>query len=526
MECQDIPNAEVFQPLPNPPSPETEVVRNEQSQESIPPTGEGQTPGNIQPETVSQTPSEGEPSSEPTPGEPNSENDEPSQVQPSVDAAAIPVPEDVHDELVGWICSDNDQIENVSYQKGWVGEILIQSQDIEKWRNEEQPAEMAFLVSAAKRQKSEVRLRDLDPKEMEMFKKAKQGEINNWLSTGTVKRIFRNQIPEDQILRCRWLLTWKNVEQPEPGEADQKAKARLIVLGYMDPQLKEIPRDSPTMSKTSRMLVLQMISSEGWDLMSFDVKAAFLQGTQSNRTLGLEPVPELRETMKLKPGEVCQLVKGAYGLVDAPYLWYKTLQAELTRLGFRTTPFDPCTFVLYDQSGKIPQGVIGIHVDDGLCGGNATFLEKLQQLEAKYPFGSKKMGAFTFTGIELHQHPDKSIVLSQSKYVRNIKPIAIETKRKEALNQPVTDDERQSLRGLIGSLQYASVHTRPDLSSRLSSLQSQINSATIETLVMANTMMSRSRYNPLHQKMFVFLHLLMPLLHQKGVLIRKPEVSS
>ena len=39
---------------------------------------------------------------------------------------------------------------------------------------------------------------------------------------------------------------------------------------------------------------------------------------------------------------------------------------------------------------------------------------------------------------------------------------------------------------MIGSLQYASVHTRPDLSSRLSYLQSSINSATVETLIKAN----------------------------------------
>ena len=42
------------------------------------------------------------------------------------------------------------------------------------------------------------------------------------------------------------------------------------------------------------------------------------------------------------------------------------------------------------------------------------------------------------------------------------------------------------MRALIGSLQYASVHTRPDLSSRLSILQSAINRATIETLITAN----------------------------------------
>ena len=420
MEGRHIPEKDVFQPLPpiegiRPETPPPHSVPNP-NVETIPAVGTVN-PNEGQQDQPSQTPSEGEPSSEPHPGITNSEHGESNTDQPCAEAADIPIPEEVHDELIGWHCMDDDHLENISFQKGWVGEIVIQDNDIENWKKEEQPIEMAFLVSAAKRQKSEVRLRDLDPKEIELFKKAKQGEINNWLSTGTVKRIFRHQIPEDQILRCRWLLTWKNVEKPAPGEPDQKAKARLIVLGYMDPQLEDIPRDSPTMSKTSRMLVLQMISSEGWDLMSFDVKAAFLQGNQSGRTLGIEPVPELSEAMKLKGNEICQLVKGAYGLVDAPYLWYKTLQAELIQLGFRMTPFDPCTFVLYDQTGTKPQGILGIHVDDGLCGGNEKFLEKIKALEEKYPFGAKKMGNFTFTGIDLHQHPDKSIVLSQSKYV-------------------------------------------------------------------------------------------------------------
>ena len=39
---------------------------------------------------------------------------------------------------------------------------------------------------------------------------------------------------------------------------------------------------------------------------------------------------------------------------------------------------------------------------------------------------------------------------------------------------------------MIGSLQYASVNARPDLASRLSYLQSQVNQATVQTLIQAN----------------------------------------
>ena len=56
-----------------------------------------------------------------------------------------------------------------------------------------------------------------------------------------------------------------------------------------------------------------------------------------------------------------------------------------------------------------------------------------------------------------------------------IKIVANTLKNKLMIN----DQERQVFRGLIGSLQYATVNTRPDLGSRLSFLQSKINNGQI-----------------------------------------------
>ena len=97
---------------------------------------------------------------------------------------------------------------------------------------------------------------------------------------------------------------------PQNPSRTQKAKARLVVLGYLDPKITEIPRDSPTLNRHSKMLLLQLIASKSWTLRSFDVKAAFLQGRpQSDRILGLEPVPELATKMNLRPDEICGLPK-------------------------------------------------------------------------------------------------------------------------------------------------------------------------------------------------------------------------
>ena len=360
--------------------------------------------------------------------------------------------------------------------------------DIERWKTEDHPQEFLFLADAAQKQRSEVRLSELSPAEVELFNQAKEKEIQNWLSNKAVERIARNRLSPEQILRCRWILTWKPLDPSHiVDHRTHKAKARLVVLGYLDPKLDEVPRDSPTLGRHSRMLVLQLIASSAWQLQSFDIKAAFLQGRpQASRMIGLDPVPELAVAMKLHPEETLRLVKGAYGLIDAPYLWYCALKEKLLELQFEIAPWDPCVFVLRHPTSRKPEGVIGVHVDDGLCGGNQRFQDQLKKLEAHFAFGSHKQSRFCFTGIDLEQRGDFGISMSQSSYVRKISPIKIEAARKSDLKSAILEAERRQLRALIGSLQYAAVHTGPDIASGLSMLQSAVPKATVATLVEAN----------------------------------------
>ena len=134
------------------------------------------------------------------------------------------------------------------------------------------------------------------------------------VSHHTVRKILRNQVPEGQLLRSQWVLSWKpldEIEQKETGSV-RKAKARLVILGYEDPLTDSLPRDSPTLGRDSRMLALQCIASHKWTARSFDIRTAFLRGSrQDSRILGIEPPQELRCKMKLQDNEVCELLKGA-----------------------------------------------------------------------------------------------------------------------------------------------------------------------------------------------------------------------
>jgi hypothetical protein len=197
---------------------------------------------------------------------------------------------------------------------------------------------------SSQRQKVEVKIKDLSPEDARLFAKAKEKETDSWLATDTVRKILRNQVPEGQLLRSRWVLTWKSfdeIEQAETGTS-RKAKARLVILGYEDPLIDSLPRDSPTLGRDSRMLALQCVASHRWTVRSFDIRTAFLRGSgQDSCILGIEPPEELRIKMNLKSDEVCELLKGAYGLSNAPLLWHCELTAALLSLGFIVSPMDP-----------------------------------------------------------------------------------------------------------------------------------------------------------------------------------------
>ena len=85
--------------------------------------------------------------------------------------------------------------------KYWLAVLFVTEDDIQQWKESDHPEELAFLMSAAKRQRSEIRLSELSSTERAEFQPAKDAEVANWLNTGTVQRMFRSQIAPEQVLR-------------------------------------------------------------------------------------------------------------------------------------------------------------------------------------------------------------------------------------------------------------------------------------------------------------------------------------
>ena len=151
-------------------------------------------------------------------------------------------------------------------------EIPLKAEDLKRWTKEKAPEQLSYLASVSKRARSEVSVKDLTPQELQLFEKAKEKEIQCWIQTSAIKAVLRRRLNPEQILRSRWILTWKS---PEPGEDQRRAKARLVVLGFQDPKLVDVMRDAPTLSKEGRALVLQTISSMRYELSFLTLRLPF-----------------------------------------------------------------------------------------------------------------------------------------------------------------------------------------------------------------------------------------------------------
>ena len=184
-------------------------------------------------------------------------------------------------------------------------------------------------------------------------------------------------------MRARWVLTWKS---------SGKAKARLCVLGFQDPDLTDVPRDSPTLSTASEAFIMQWIASEKYRLISSDIKTAFLSGDEDVRNIFIAPPDDVRKMLNVDHDTVLRLRKAVYGLVNAPKKWWDKLKKSLSYNMVLRVVLSTHACLFYG-SARV-HGVLGEHVDDMVGGGNETFNRVMSAVRKEFDFGSWDIGNF------------------------------------------------------------------------------------------------------------------------------------
>ncbi|KAG7310616.1 hypothetical protein JYU34_003408 [Plutella xylostella] len=305
---------------------------------------------------------------------------------------------------------------------------------------------------------------------------AMQDEYNSFLVNECWT--LTDKVDTQKPIKCKWVFKRKRGLN---GEL-LKYKARLVAKGFTQKSGIDYKETfAPVVRYSSIRALLALAAEYDLDIDHLDVKTAFLNG-DLQETVYLEQ-PE-GFVMKGQEGKVYKLNKAIYGLKQAAKAWYDKINNVLCKkLGFSKSSSEPC---VYHKSGKHGLTILALYVDDILLFTERNSQEKdLIKQKLNMEFEITDLGpASHILGMRLCKHDDR-ITLDQSKYIESVlqkfkmedcKPSAtpMETgvKLTKALNSG--DISKFDYRGLIGSLMYIAVGTRPDIAHAVSYL-SQFN---------------------------------------------------
>ena len=182
-------------------------------------------------------------------------------------------------------------------------------------------------------------------------------------------------------LPSRWVNTWKK------KSGVRRMKRRLVLKGYAERNQQRMDTASPTASRLGHRMVMCKSAEWGLPIVALDISTAFLQGysfeelnaaghnRQPCAFLPPEGVFSLLHEMDPKGGWekaakepslwAFQLDKGAYGLKDAPMLWFLKINHFLKQLEFEPMAHDACVYRHLDSEDQI-DALVSLHVDDTL----------------------------------------------------------------------------------------------------------------------------------------------------------------
>ena len=284
------------------------------------------------------------------------------------------------------------------------------------------------------------------------------------LNSEEAARILQDH--SDRIVESRIVLTEK-IED----DGQSIVKARWTARGDLDPDVFHLVREgktqAPTISSNGRFTVLQTIASKKYRMQLGDVTGAFLETDTFRREQKLF----LRAPRKVKlPGyedvELFEVVRPLYGLNDSPQQWFIKFKDTVKRQGWVQSKMDHCVFMLWKNQRLC--GVMGVHVDDVIMGGNGNYYQaKEKELRSTFPFRKWKSGEGEFCGSHISQCSETGdITISQEDFAEKmVKP---KLRARGGAEEIVNKEEARSLKSVLGAALWLARESRPDLAVQVS----------------------------------------------------------
>ncbi|KAK8660986.1 hypothetical protein V6N13_051888 [Hibiscus sabdariffa] len=228
-------------------------------------------------------------------------------------------------------------------------------------------------------------------------------------------------------------------------------------------------------------LVTKVAAFHDYEIWQMDVKTTFLNGKLEEDVYMTQPEGFVTPENARK---VCKLQRSIYGLKQASLSWNLHFNEAIQEFGFIRNEDEPCVYKKF--SGSIVSFLI-LYVDDILIIGNDV--PTLQSIKTwlSSRFSMKDLGEAAYIlGVKIYRDRSRRLLgLSQSTYIDKVlKRFSMEESKRGFLPMshgkslskemcPSTPQERERMSQIpyasaIGSIMYAMICTRPDLSYSLS----------------------------------------------------------
>ena len=288
--------------------------------------------------------------------------------------------------------------------------------------------------------------------------------------------------PGRNALGCKWVykIKWK-----ANGEIE-KYKARLVAQGYTQEEGVDYNEVfAPVARYKSIRTVLAIANQFDLEAHQMDVVTAFLNGELEDEIYMKQPEGFVDSKNASK---VCKLLRSLYGLKQSARCWNLMMDEYLKSSGYTQGTADPCVYyrveVTKGANGKTIIVIFAVYVDDTIICSNdkRTLFAEKKRLSERFEMDDRGE-VHHILGMEvLRDRQKKILTISQKLYLEEIlKRFGMEdcnpvgtpmepNKHFTKINEDEEQADEKQFQAAIGSLNYAAIATRPDLSTAVGKL--------------------------------------------------------
>jgi hypothetical protein len=278
-----------------------------------------------------------------------------------------------------------------------------------------------------------------------------------------------------------------------------KFKARLVAKGFNQVYGVDYTETfAPVLKYKTLRLLLAMSTSDDVIIEQLDVKTAFL-----NASIEEDIYVSIPEGLDVNGSQfVLKLNKALYGIKQAPRAWHSDIHSFLCQtLGYTSCRKDSCLYVKISRSNNVI--IIGLFVDDIIIRllkvDQREWLEDKQRMQQKYELndlgnvhhilGMKVVRAVSSIHISQTSYVEDKLAdfgYQQCRLIDTPEEITKSKRHDNQVFQYLDSKDIHRYRAIVGSMIYASISTRPDITHATNMISRYMSQPTQMNMTMAN----------------------------------------